>query len=97
MELKTVEGTKMIRIMNQPGVGIGCIDGYTSMGLLSILRIWSSKGVTSPEHLFLYLSICPGMSLRLREQIVWRLSNQAFSCGSPCGALFNQFSRSERQ
>lgn len=53
--------------------------------------------MTSPEHLVMYLSVCPGMSPRLKEQIVWRLSHQVFSCGSPCGALFDQFSRSKRQ
>lgn len=94
MELKGVEGTKMNRIRSRPAVVISRVDGYTSMGLLSALRIWRCKGVTAPEHLLSYLSICSGMSPTLRGQIVWRLSNQAFSCGNPHGALFDQFSRS---
>lgn len=43
------------------------------------------------QHLFLCLSTGPEMSLRLREQIVWRLSNQATSCVSPCAAPLISF------
>lgn len=64
MEKKRVEGTKMICIMSQSGVGISRANGYTSGIVEYSKNLWRYKGVTSPEHLFLYLSICPGMSLR---------------------------------
>jgi len=93
-----VERTKMAHIMNQPGVGDSHIDGgCATVGLLGSLRNQSYKGVTCPEHLslFLFSSTCPGRSLRLREQLVWRLSNQAFMMAVPCGASFDY--RSKRQ
>lgn len=62
----------MIHIMSQPGVGISHMDEYANMGLWNSLRTQSFKGVTSPEHLFLYVRVCLGTGLRLREQIVWR-------------------------
>ena len=52
---KNVEGTKMIHVMSEPGVGVSHTDGYANMGLWNTLRIPSFKGVASPEHLFLYL------------------------------------------
>lgn len=53
------------------------------------------RGVTSPAHLLLYVRVCLGTSLRLREQIVWRLTDQAF-CSSVCGASSDQLSSSKR-
>ena len=93
-----VERTKMAHIMNQPGVDGSHIDGgCATVGLLSSLRNQSYKGVTSPEHLslFLFSSMCPGRSLRLRDQLVWRVSNQAFMVAVPCCASFDY--RSKRQ